>query len=153
MPLPRQKFREIVTQLLYAQSFEKIDPEDSIPFMMEELKVTRRSMLEAHAKVTQIFEHLPEIDRLIEEGSQMYTFERISRVEKTVLRLALYEFLHESDIPGKVVISEAIRLCRKFGTRESASFINAVLDPIYKRQVSGGTSSTPFENPDGALLC
>lgn len=148
MPLPPQKFREIVAQLLYSQSFEKLDPTESIPFIMQELKVTRRSTLDAHAKVDRVVEKMGEIDRQIEEASKEYTFDRISRVEKTILRLALYELLHEPELPGKVVIAEAIRLCRKFGTPESASFVNAILDPIYKKQVPCGT-----QDPNGALVC
>jgi transcription antitermination protein NusB len=49
-----------------------------------------------------------------------------------VLRLALYEMLHDDQIPPKVAIAEAIRLSRKFSTPESSSFINAILDAIYK---------------------
>jgi len=132
MALPPQKFREIVFQLLYSQDFSPLDSEESIPFMMNELKVTRRVMLDVHAKINQILEKIEEIDGRIEASSTSYSFDRISKVEKTILRLGAFELLYDDTIPGKVVIAEGIRLSRKFGTPESAHFVNAILDEIYK---------------------
>ena len=137
MALPPQKFREIVFQLLYSQDFSPLEPDQSIPFMMNELKVTRRSVADAHERVQQVLAHLPAMDEKIRKASTEYTFERISRVEKTILRLGVFELFHDPSIPPKVAIAEAIRLCRKFGTPESAQFVNAILDAIFKKE-SGG---------------
>lgn len=136
MALPVQKFREIVFQILYSRDFDATAEIDMIPFMMNELKVTRRSMLEAHARMALIVEKLPEIDALIANRSTEYTFDRISRVERTILRLGIFELLFDDTIPDLVAIAEAIRLCRKFGTPESAQFVNAILDGIYKHAQS-----------------
>jgi N utilization substance protein B len=133
MALPVQKFREIVLQLLYSQEFAQLDPVTSIPFMMEELKVTKKSMIEVHERVDRIVEKLDQIDEKIRNTSTEYSFERISKVELMILRLGVYELFFDSSIPDKVVIAEAIRLCRKFGSPESANFVNAILDVIYKR--------------------
>jgi N utilization substance protein B len=135
MALPPQKFREIVFQLLYSQDFTPIDPAESIPFMMHELNVTKRTMLEVHARIDKILEKYPEIDRKIEASSISYSFERISKVEKTILRVGVFELLYDDAIPEKVAIAEAIRLSRKFGTPESAQFVNAILDAIYKEGI------------------
>ncbi len=144
MALPPQKFREIVFQLLYSQDFTPIDPAESIPFMMHELKVTKRSMLDAHDRINKILEKYPEIDRNIEASSISYSFDRISRVEKTILRIGVFELLFDDAIPGKVAIAEAIRLSRKFGTPESAHFVNAILDDIYKKKDLNLTSLISF---------
>lgn len=132
MALPVQKFREIVFQILFSRDMSATVDSDMIPFMMNELKVTRRSMLDAHARMALVVEKLPEIDALITGKSTEYTFERISRVEKTILRLGIFEMLFDDAIPELVAIAEAIRLCRKFGTPESAQFVNAILDGVYK---------------------
>lgn len=139
MPLPLQKYREAVFQILYAQDFEFSHEEDLIPFMMNELKTTRRAMADAHLRVAQVLARLTEIDPLIASASTEYSFERISRVELTILRLGLFEILFDDKIPSKVAIAEAIRLCRKFGTPESSQFVNAILDRILKN------ASTPAE--------
>ena len=136
MALPPQKFREIVFQLLYSSDFAPLDPEHSIPFMMGELKVTRRSMVEAHARVCAIAEKLGEIDEKIAASSTSYSFDRISRVERTILRQGIFELLFDPDLPPRVAIAEAIRLCRKFGTPESAQFVNAILDDVLKQNAS-----------------
>lgn len=144
MALPPQKFREIVFQLLYSQDFAPLAPEDSIPFMMNELKVTRRSMIEAHERVSAVLENLAEIDEKITASSTSYSFDRISRVEKTILRQGVFELLFDPTLPPKIAIAEAIRLCRKFGTPESAQFVNAILDDIFKK-MSQLQSSTAAE--------
>lgn len=136
MALPPQKFREIVFQILYRQDFDLEREEEMIPFMMQELKVTKRVMIEAHARMDLVLAKQEEIDALIAAASQEYSFERISRVEKTILRLGVFEVLYDPSLPAPVGIAEAIRLCRKFGTPESAHFVNAILDGIYKNHGS-----------------
>lgn len=131
MPLPPQKFREAVFQMLFSSDFE-VGSDEMISFMMEELKTTRRTMLDAQIRVDEITAKLPEIDPVITGASTEYSFDRISRVEKTILRLGLFE-LSDPSIPPKVAIAEAIRLCRKFGTPESSQFVNAILDGVYKK--------------------
>lgn len=133
MPLPPQKFREAVFQILYAKDFDSSSETEIVPFMMQELKTTRRAMGEACQKANEILAKLSEIDEKITQASTEYHFERISRVEKTLLRLGLFELAYDSAIPPKVAIAEAIRLCRKFGTPESAQFVNAILDGIFKK--------------------
>jgi len=142
MVLPLQKYREIVFQILYSREFPVSDAEETALMLMGELKVTKRSVLEANQRVAHIFEKLPEIDAVIGAASKEYSFDRISRVEKTVLRLGVYELMHDPAIPPLVAIAEAIRLTRKFGTPESAQFVNALLDLVYKQYaISEGTVS------------
>ena len=132
MPLPPQKFREAVFQILFSTEFAS-EPEEIVPFMMQELQATRKAMIEARERVDQILAKLPEIDEVITSASTEYSFERISNAEKTVLRLGLFELFSDPSIPPRVLIAEAIRLCRKFGTPESAQFVNAILDGCYKK--------------------
>lgn len=138
MPLPIQKFREAVFQILYAQDFGA--SEEIISMMMEELKATRRSMTDAQARVDEIVAKLPEIDEMITSASTEYTFDRISRVEKIILRLGIFEILFDDSVHPKVAIAEGVRLCRKFGSPEGAQFVNAILDGVYKKH-----AETPAE--------
>jgi N utilization substance protein B len=140
MALPPQKFREIVLQLLYSQDFTENSP-DSVPFMMEALKVARHYVADAIDKVRLIIERLGEIDERIQKISTEYSFDRISKVELTILRLSAYELLYETDLPPKVALAEAVRMCRKFGTPESAHFVNAILDQLYASQPTNGPQS------------
>lgn len=146
MALPPQKFREIVIQLLYCQDFTPIDPVESIPFMMNELKVTKKTMIEVHDRLDKIVAQLDGIDAKIRETSTEYTFDRISKVERTIIRLGLYELFFDPSLPAKVVFAEAIRLCRKFGSPESANFVNAILDSIHKKDVTKDAVIDEFAN-------
>ncbi len=133
MALPVQKFREIVFQILYSTDFPSPEAEETALMLMAELKVTKKSVLLAKEKVAEIKEKLVLIDEQIALFSTEYSFDRISRVEKNILRLGVYEMLFDASIPPLVVIAEAIRLTRKFGTPESAQFVNAILDRLYKK--------------------
>lgn len=132
MTLPPQKFREIVLQILFSSDFDKSQTEDTAMMLMAELKVSKKNVLLAHEKVLSIFEKLVEIDEKISSYSTEYSFDRISNVEKAVLRLGVYELMNDPSVPEIVVISEAIRLTRKFATPESSQFVNAILDKVYK---------------------
>lgn len=132
MAIPQQKFRELVFQLLYSSDLGDPDEEELVPLMMKELSMTKKIVKMGVDRLHAIRARLPEIDALIRKTTQSYSFERIQTIERNVLRLGVYEMLFDADIPEKVAISEAIRLTRKFSTHESAHFINAILDTIYK---------------------
>ncbi len=133
MSIPAQKFREIVFQLLYGFDISKAKDEEMLKLITEELKVTKSIVRQAQEKAHQIHSSLNEIDEKIGSTSQSYNFERIQSVERNILRLAVFELTFSKEqIPHKVVIAEALRLARKFATKESATFINAILDAIYK---------------------
>lgn len=73
-----------------------------------------------------------EIDRLISKASEHWKMERMSAVDRNILRVAVYEMLYRGDIPVKVSITEAVELAKKFGGTDSPSFVNGVLDGIAK---------------------
>lgn len=142
MALSRQKFREIVFHLLYCQDLSEADGEDMIPFMMREFFIPRKTVAEAQAFKEKAMQERNELDQLIRKASENYAFERITRVELNILRLALFEWL-KADVPPKVAISEAIRLSRKFGGPEGAAFVNAILDKIYQETGNGNLLEVP----------
>lgn len=141
MPLPQQKFREVVFQLLYSADIAQGSREATTGMVMKELLVTKKTVKEAWERVDQILAALPSIDEAIRQTSQSYRFERIQSVERNVLRVGVYEILHDPSVPPKVAISEAVRLAKKFGTPEATAFVNAILDLIYKMQL-GETCNT-----------
>jgi N utilization substance protein B len=70
------------------------------------------------------------LDPLISDAAEHWRIERMNVTDRLILRLALYEFLHRPDTPGKVIINEALELARTFSGDESVRFINGVLDAI-----------------------
>jgi N utilization substance protein B len=70
---------------------------------------------------------------LIAEAAEHWRIERMNVMDRLILRLATYEFLHESETPAKVVINEALELARTFSGDEAVGFINGILDAIRKK--------------------
>lgn len=132
MALPKEKFREIVFQLLYSSDFAPGEKGESVPLIMEQLGVTKRTLGQALEVQSKILQCQSELDTHIRTLSTEYPFERIPRIEKTILRLGAFELLYDASVPPKAVIAEAIRLCRKFAAPESGKYVNAILDALYK---------------------
>jgi len=126
MAISPQKYREILFLLLYSSEFGSEG--EVVEILMAQLSVTKKVVREALVHREKISAKVAEIDLLIQQHSQSYALERIPFVERTVLRLAIYELLYAQELPRKVVISEAIRLAKKFATVEAAHFVNAILD-------------------------
>lgn len=135
MAVPQQKIREIVFQLLYSYDLGQANDEDMITMLSAELAVSKQIVSVAQNRVKEIRAKQNEIDAQITKTSTSYEFDRIQSVERNILRLGVFELLFDEEIPPKVAIAEAIRLARKFGTPESASFVNAILDSLYKESL------------------
>ncbi len=82
----------------------------------------------AEKLVRGVRQHLAELDAQIQSASKNWRLERMARVDRNLLRLALYELKYVSDVPAKVAINEAIEIAKRFGTHESSAFVNGILD-------------------------
>lgn len=82
-------------------------------------------------------ENRESIDKLISQYSANWKIGRISKIDKQILRMAIFELLYLHDIPKSVVINEAIEIAKKYGSEESSSFINGILDKIKNDLVRG----------------
>ena len=85
---------------------------------------------EASKKVLDCLSNLNEIDEKISEAVEGWSFERMAKAEKNILRLAYYEMKYDENIPESVAINEAVNLAKKFGRDESSAFVNAVLSKL-----------------------
>ncbi len=152
MTLPKQKFRELVFQILYSKQVGHTDDASIVTMMMTELSVTKKNVREAMEKVIEITKLLPQIDAMITSASPSYDFDRIQTVTKNILRLSLYEIFFEKLIPPKVAIAESIRLSKKFCTLESSKFVNALLDYLYQVSIGEPTSEQEVKEHVEELL-
>jgi transcription antitermination protein NusB len=82
---------------------------------------------------TGVSDSVSNIDPVIVESAEHWRLERMNVVDRLILRLAIYEFLHESETPARVIINEALELARTFSGDDSVRFINGVLDAIRRR--------------------
>ena len=131
----RTRARELTIQALYQLDvqgpdvfehlgpfFREADPDDFV-----------RNLASDWSKGT--WENLEQCDELITGSTIKWQFTRLSPVDKSILRLAVYQLKFCTDIPPKVVINEAIELAKKYSTDKSPGFVNGVLDAILKKIV------------------
>ena len=86
--------------------------------------------------------HLDDIDELIKKRAENWRISRMAVVDRNILRLAIYEFMYETETPKTVVINEALEIARRFSTFEATQFINGILDAIKRDLDSGQSAST-----------
>ena len=132
----RRKSRELVLQALFQHEFfpEKTLLE-SLNNMQSLFKV-KKEVSNYRLILTQgLIEHLTPMDTLIKELRRNWSLERMSIVDRNILRIGLYELKLGGEVPPKVVINEAIEIAKKYGNPDSAPFINGILDKAHKEQV------------------
>ncbi len=84
------------------------------------------------ALVEGIYNHFGDIDRHIADSSSNWKLSRMPAVDRNIIRIAVYEMIYRDDIPAGVAINEAIEIGKKYGSEKSGSFINGILDSVYK---------------------
>ena len=130
--MSRRLARETALQVLFQRDLTKepLLTAQEVQRWAEEFEVPEPSRAFAQQLVEGTIEHLPEIDQKIASFTQDWSLTRMANVDRNVMRLATYEVLFCSDIPGRVSLNEAIELAKRFGGEESAKFVNGILDRI-----------------------
>jgi N utilization substance protein B len=129
----RTRARELAMQALYQLDVRGKDLFEFLTeFLVEnEPDTFTRSLATEWIKGT--WENLGLCDELIGESTIKWHLSRLPPVDRSVLRLAVYQLKFCPDIPPRVVINEAIELAKKFGSDKSGSFVNGVLDAVFKK--------------------
>ena len=129
----RRKARELALQMLFQHDMSGNDPEMIIS-TFEELQKSKANTREFATKIFKgTVQHLGAIDDMITAQAENWRLSRMAVVDRNIIRMSVYEFLHENDTPKLVIIDEAIEIAKKFGTQKSSQFINGILDGILKR--------------------
>lgn len=84
----------------------------------------------ASSRARGVWEHLKEIDALLTAHLEHWKLERLTREDRGLLRLGVFEIAFDPEVPPKVAINEAVEIGRKFGGETSAKFVNGVLDGV-----------------------
>ena len=134
----RRKARELAIQVLFNLEFSSDSPTDVFDLICEMFNSGRAIRSFSKELVLGVCKKRDELDGLIRNASKNWRLERMSRIDKCILRLATFEILFMDDIPPKVSIDEAVEIGKKFGSDGSGGFINGVLDNIYNKLVQQG---------------
>jgi transcription antitermination factor NusB len=131
----RRKARELAIQVLFNLEFSPDDPNGAFDLICENFKSPRSVREFSKELVLGVCDKKDDLDAIIRQASMNWRLERMPRLDKSILRLAAYEIMFIKNIPPKVSIDEAVEIGKKYGSRESASFINGVLDNIYTKAI------------------
>jgi N utilization substance protein B len=129
----RRSGRAYALQLLYARDNDAgADLSNAVGAWASEFELEIEPEAQEFAKdlVGKATANAAKIDELIATSSKNWRLERMSRVDRNILRLGATELLASPDVPVKVVINEAVELAKRFGTAESSAFVNGVLDRV-----------------------
>jgi N utilization substance protein B len=136
----RRKSREIALQMLYQMEMTGQLPHEVIELYYElesgddNKKPDAAALARPFAEelVKGVYSHRDKLDTMIVGASENWRLERMSIIDRNVLRIALYEMLYHLEIPPKVSLNEAIDLGKTFGSPDSGAFINGVLDHLLR---------------------
>lgn len=127
----RRKAREIALKVLYSLDVSMMKAEEAIELFWTNFNVPEDAKVFANLLIEGVWNYREQIDDIISGCSENWSISRMSRVDKNILRMAVYELLYCPDIPPKVSLNEAIDLGKIYGSESSGSFINGILDAIY----------------------
>jgi transcription antitermination factor NusB len=138
----RRRARELAIQVLFHLEYNPGDPGESFDTICKSFLPPKQIRSFSKALVLGVWENKRDLDRLIGQASKNWRIERMSRVDRNILRIAVFEVVYMGDIPPKVSIDEAVELGKKYGTEESGAFINGVLDHIYNELGAKGDAKS-----------
>jgi transcription antitermination protein NusB len=129
----RHRAREYALQMLYQAEASGTPVSEILAQFWGEREVPEpvRQFAERLAQGTTVA--LPEIDALLTQCLDHWRLERLAIVDRNVLRLAVFELLHEPETPRIVIIDEAIEVAKRFGGEDSGQFVNGILDALRKK--------------------
>jgi N utilization substance protein B len=132
----RRKAREIALQTLYAEEVSGTDWKVAFHDAVDRRKPSDEVVEYAMRLVKNVVDGKADLDSLIRNRLDNWALERVSVVDRTILRIALSELLHCPEVPTSVIMNEAIEIAGKFSSADAGRFVNGLLD-VLAREVRG----------------
>jgi N utilization substance protein B len=126
----RRRARELAMQALYQSEVTGQTVTEAFLLLKENFQANRKAVSYALEIMAGVEEGRAEIDKLISEHSKNWRLERMTLVDRNILRVAAFELLNRDDVPGTVVINEAIEVATRYSDEDAPAFINGVLDSM-----------------------
>jgi len=137
----RRQARELAVQVLFHLEFSPDDPGKVFDLICENFQAPEPIRDFSKRLVLGVCGKKGRLDRAIGQASRNWRIDRMTRLDRSILRLAAFEMMFVPDIPAKVSLDEAVEIGKKFGSEDSGRYINGVLDNIYnsiiKNQLNG----------------
>lgn len=138
-PSPRRDGREAAVQFLFANETpaEDFESEHEVIELFWTLRTAKAKAKQfAEQLIMGVRAHQEEIDEKIKDSLTNFNFDRLTAVDRSILRLGTFEICFFDEVPGPVALNESIEIAKRFGTEDSAKFVNGVLDRILKESTT-----------------
>lgn len=129
----RRRARECALQILFQVDLSEVEVEEALLRYWDSFGGPAEAREFAEELVRGACSQDSEIDLMISEAATNWRIERMGRVDRNILRMAVYEMLACKDIPPRVTINEAVELAKRFGSEDTPRFVNGVLDAIRQK--------------------
>jgi transcription antitermination factor NusB len=139
----RRRGRELALKLLYGFDLLPRDVDATLQEFWALTRYSKEIREFADQLVRGTLAHKVEIDTFISQNAINWSIERMTVVDRNILRYAVYELLYEDVIPPKVTINEALDIAKKYGTSKSSAFINGILDNIHHTIMTARNNPSP----------
>jgi transcription antitermination protein NusB len=126
----RSRCREWALQFLYSAEFAGAPRPEALERFWRHFQTAGAPPAYLKDLVEGVAGHLEELDAFILRYSEHWRLERMTIVDRNLLRLAIYELLYQPNIPPKVVINEAVEMAKRYGSEASGGFVNGILDQV-----------------------
>lgn len=134
----RRDGRIIAFQTLFAFDYNRKPVEEMVDLKwQDDNEYSQESLEYASFLVKGAIENLLAIDEIIKSKLRNWDFNRISNIDKAILRFSIFSMLFENDLPEKVIINEAVEIVKKFGSEDSYKFVNGILDAVKRSKEKG----------------
>jgi N utilization substance protein B len=137
----RRRARECALQILFQIDMAGGAPEEIYPHFWKEHEAELEVRSFAQGLVEGVVREREDLDRIIAGSVEHWRIDRMAVVDRNILRVAVYELSRLPDTPSVVVLDEAIEVGKKYGSEQSGSFINGILDAVRKRIERGEVPS------------
>jgi transcription antitermination protein NusB len=144
----RRNARELTLKVLFQIDVGKLPIEEVLETSLEEVKPSPEDWQFVEGLVRGVLSQEAELDRHIGELAEGWRLERLARVDKNVLRVALYELAHDSDTAVSVIINDAVEIAKKYSTEDSGRFVNGILGSYLKKRGRAGFDTSPTRQAD-----
>ena len=131
----RRKSRELTLQFLYQGELAGQDNLLDFEEYCTHFQVNKKAIPYAKKLLDGVQEKGDAINQLIRKYAENWRLERMSVIDRNILRLAVYEVHYQDDVPISVAINEAVEIAKRFSTDDSAPFINGILDGVAKEKI------------------
>lgn len=145
----RRKARVLALNALYQSEVNGVGVDESLPILCENFEANKKALPYARVLTAGIAEHWEQLNELIVDNAKNWRLDRMSIIDRNIIRIAVFEMCYRDDVPPRVAINEAVELAKQYCTEDAPAFINGILDAVQAKRGEGAEEGPESETLPG----